>query len=181
MSNVCFHAARVAVDLGSDDLRRVLHELSLLDRPGAPCSAGGAADRLVDAQLSDGRLELDEWPRAEVWALCRALDHLRNLDAGVAQGRTGDATQSPRRPGETPPRASALARLRDAALAYAGLPAIAYELVVRVPDGEERTFRSHTGPYEAGDRCVHAGEAFTVLEVVPGGEGERLVCDRDRR
>jgi hypothetical protein len=181
MANVCFHAPRIDVDLADDDLRRVLRELSLLDRPGTPYSARGAADLLVDAQLSDGRLDLDEWPRAEVLALCRALDHLRNLDAAVGEARTGDATQSRSRAGGARPRASPLARLRDAALAYAGLPVIAYELALRVPDGEERRFRSHTGPYEPGDRCVHAGGAFTVLEVGRGGEGQRLVCEPDRR
>ena len=156
-----------------DDVQRVIGELELLERDGAPYDARGAMERLdraFDLGSAADTVELEEWMREEVHALARALDHLRNT--------------APHVPGELfAPEEQPLLVLRDAVLSVYPWGTVTYELSPLIPPRERRElrFKSYTGPYGVGDRLVYVfDQAYKVVGSSDSGDHERLLVENFR-
>ena len=156
-----------------DDVQRIMGELDLLERDGAPYEARGALERLgraFDLGSAADTLQLEEWAREEVHALARALDHLRNT--------------APNAPEELfAPEEQPLLVLRDALLSVYPFGTVTYELSPLIPAQEPRELRftSHTGPYRVGDRLVYLfDQAYRVVGTSDSGQHERLIVENFR-
>jgi hypothetical protein len=162
VAGLVFHVPDVETELGDDDLAGLKRELGFLARDGATYDAAGARARITLTRRG-ARVDLEEWPHAEVRGLARALDHLWNLDRA----------ESP------PPRHRPRHELREYVAGYLRIESVTYERVIA---REVEIFHSYTGPYEAGDRVVDlSGLTLRVTRLEAGDPLERLICERSRR
>ena len=167
MPGLVFVVPNLEIELSAGEREAVERELALLVREGATYDAAGALERLGQTG-ADAVVDVADWPLADVHALARALDHLRNLE---------------HRDHTPVPRPSALHELRDRLIDAFELEDLTYELVLTVraedEDDQERVLFSFTGPYEPGDRVVahDSGRELTVVSVEQGEFHDRIVCD----
>ena len=125
----------------------------------AEVDALGAGDAVHGSEPDDRILVVDD---GNVGVIVRALDHVRN-----AQGANSGVDEA-----------------RDSLLRYVALSPLTYRLRSwEFQAGEERTFWSYTGAYEAHDRIVAAqSNVFDVVrverEATPLEHGVLLVQSR---
>jgi hypothetical protein len=108
----------------------------------AEVDALGAVDAIRGSAPDGQTLVVDD---ENVVVIVRALDHVRNAHGSY----------------------TATDEARDSLLRYAALSPLAYRLRSwEFQDGEERTFWSYTGSYEANDRIVEAqAKVYDVVRV----------------